>query len=95
VPVFRGGEPRGDRTLFWSTGATRRYARAAGSWCRIAPGWELYDLAADRTEQVDLAARHPARLKRMQGLYERWAGRAGAVPYPFPVRRDRLRRPPF
>ncbi len=33
--------------------------------------WALYNLASDRAEQVDLAAREPERLRRMTGLWEK------------------------
>jgi arylsulfatase len=46
------------------------------------PGkWELYDLSADRTETVDLAAKEPARVAEMAAQYERWAKRAGVMPW--------------
>lgn len=44
--------------------------------------WELYDIAHDRTEQHDLAARHPRRVARMAQLYFRWADANGVLPYP-------------
>lgn len=44
--------------------------------------WELYDIAHDRTEQHDLAARHPRRVARMAQLYFRWADANSVLPYP-------------
>ncbi|MGK0483960.1 MAG: arylsulfatase A-like enzyme [Planctomycetota bacterium] len=44
--------------------------------------WELYDLAADRTELHDLAAAQPERLGAMIADWERWATRVGVVPWP-------------
>jgi arylsulfatase A-like enzyme len=37
-----------------------------------APKWELYNLAADRTESKDRAADEPERVKKMQGELEAW-----------------------
>jgi arylsulfatase len=42
--------------------------------------WELYDMEADRTETVDLAARHPDRVADMKRQYEAWAQRCGVLP---------------
>jgi len=37
--------------------------------------WELYDMHADRTEQHDLAAQDPKRVKEMTALYANWETR--------------------
>lgn len=51
---------RGDMKLVWDTlNKSRR--------------WELYDLAADRTELNDLAAKQPELVKELAAAYERWA----------------------
>ena len=42
--------------------------------------WELYDLAADRTELNNLADRHPKKVRKLSDLYQRWAQRCGVVP---------------
>lgn len=49
----------GDWKIAWET-ATKR--------------WELYDLKRDRGESVDLAARHPERVKEFAALWERAEG---------------------
>ena len=56
-----------------------------GSWKLVAKfpgGWELYDLAADRAEQRDLAAQHPERVREMAAQYDGWAKRVGVLPWP-------------
>ena len=45
-------------------------------------GWELYDIATDRTEMHDLAAQHPEKVQELQILYENWAARCGVQPWP-------------
>jgi arylsulfatase len=35
--------------------------------------WELYDLATDRAETVDLADQHPERVAVMVNAWKRWA----------------------
>ena len=37
--------------------------------------WELYELDADRTEMVNLAARHPERVEAMARMWKDWADR--------------------
>ncbi len=42
--------------------------------------WELYDLAADRTETDDLAAKHPEKLKELLAKWDAFVADAGNVP---------------
>lgn len=44
--------------------------------------WELFDLRKDRTEQLNLAEAQPEKVKELAGLWEAWAIRAQAKPYP-------------
>lgn len=43
--------------------------------------WELYDIEADRTEQTDLAAKHPARVAKMAAVWESWAKENNVIPW--------------
>lgn len=55
---------RGDMKLVWDTlNKPRR--------------WELYDLAADRTELTNLAVQMPELVKELTSAYERWAKATG------------------
>ena len=46
------------------------------------PGdWELYNIEFDRTEMVDLAPSHPARVREMSELSDAWAYRLGDEPW--------------
>jgi NAD(P)-dependent dehydrogenase (short-subunit alcohol dehydrogenase family) len=49
-------------------------------------GWELYDLAADRVERNNLAARHPDIVKTLATEWNAWAERARVDPWPGPRR---------
>ena len=54
-----------------------------GRWklvCKYPGPWELYDMEADRTELIDLAAQHPERVAEMPAQYDAWAGRCGVIP---------------
>lgn len=46
--------------------------------------WELYNLAEDISEQVDLAATMPSRTAGLAAEWERWARRVGAEPFDKP-----------
>ncbi|NNM31161.1 MAG: arylsulfatase [Akkermansiaceae bacterium] len=66
APVFRGEMRRGHDTIYQHFGTDR--ALRQGDWKVVAAKggkWELYDLAADRTELHDLGEKHPQRAKKM------------------------------
>jgi arylsulfatase A-like enzyme len=75
--------PRTEPIFFEHEG--NRAARE-GDWKLVAKGpagkWELYNLAADRTETRDLAATEPAKLKELVAKWEAWAKRAHVIPWP-------------
>jgi arylsulfatase len=70
--------------LYWEH--ERNRAVRVGDWKLVAKGaqgpWELYDMARDRTELDNLAAKHPKRVEEMAQLWERWAERSLVKPYP-------------
>jgi arylsulfatase A-like enzyme len=74
VPAFaRDGAVKHDE-LWWQHEGNR--AIRVGDWKLVAAGkdgyWELYDLAADRTETHDLAKEHP---EKVRALARRWEER--------------------
>src|SRR5262249_13116823 len=80
-PVFEGGT-REPRPIFWEHEGNR--AVRSGNWKLVAQHkqpWELFDLAADRTELHDLAAAHPEKVRELVALYDAWAKRCGVVPW--------------
>ncbi|MEO6377276.1 MAG: sulfatase-like hydrolase/transferase [Caulobacteraceae bacterium] len=54
-------------------------AKAAAIRARHPSVWKLYDIAADRGETTDLAAKRPEVLKRLIGLYDDYRRQYGAV----------------
>lgn len=76
VPVLRGGvsKPRA-LPLGWELHGSR--ALRDGEWKLLwdagEKAWELYNLATDRTETVDLAAQHPERVEKMAAEWKKWA----------------------
>ena len=56
-----------------------------GDWKLVSEGntrWELYNMKSDRTEPDDLSGAKPEVLARMVRMYEGWAERVGALPWP-------------
>jgi arylsulfatase len=81
APAFQG-DPLGERELAWEHEGNR--ALRAGNWklvARFRGDWELYDLGSDRTERNNLAAKQPARLQQLADRWQKWADRAGVVPW--------------
>jgi arylsulfatase A-like enzyme len=74
LPIL-AGTAQGDasRPLFWRVGA--QGAMRQGQWKLIKNGnlWRLFDLVSDIGERVDLSAREPAQLARMQGQWLAWS----------------------
>jgi arylsulfatase A-like enzyme len=77
LPVFQGGDREGHRVLCWSV--PQHDAVRMGRWKAVRPPgggtWQLFDLDADGTETVDLAARHPERTKELAAQFQAWLQR--------------------
>lgn len=72
VPVFKGQTIAREKPLFFQF--NKGSAVRDGQWklVRNSPTWELYDLAADRTETHNLAAEHPDLVKHMHAAWLAW-----------------------
>jgi arylsulfatase len=77
--------------IFWEHEGNR--AIRAGDWKLVAKHggpWELYDIAHDRVESQDLAAKLPEKVKQLSAKYDAWAKRARVEPWPVePPRKER------
>lgn len=83
APAFAGKPIKRAQPIFWEHEGNR--AIRSGAWKLVSKhpgGWELYDIAADRTEMHDLAARQPERVKEMSAQWDAWARRVGVMPWP-------------
>jgi arylsulfatase A-like enzyme len=86
LPLLEGRVEHLDRALFWRQATSRngvdQFAVRQGDWKLVrarvegtkqaAPEPVLIDLAHDRSEEHDLAAQHPQRVKTMQALWDQW-----------------------
>jgi len=83
VPAF-SNRPVGREGLYWEHEGNA--AVRVGDWKLVrrgaGGGWELYDLARDRTELNDLAARMPEKVGELRDKWRAWAERARAIPRP-------------
>jgi arylsulfatase len=73
LPIFEGGNPARPTPIFWEHEGNR--AIRLGQWKLVARDrepWELYDMTVDRTEQNNLAASQPDKVKELSDLYEAW-----------------------
>ncbi|MBI5693583.1 MAG: sulfatase-like hydrolase/transferase [Verrucomicrobia bacterium] len=75
LPLLEGRVERlPPRELYFRFGV--QYAVRQGDWKLVKASKEmapmLVNLATDRAEQVDLAAREPGRVRELQGLFDRW-----------------------
>jgi arylsulfatase A-like enzyme len=72
VPAFSRDVTIARDSLWWLHEGNR--AVRVGDWKLVAAEgdpWALYDLATDRAEQIDLAAKLPAKAKELQQVWER------------------------
>ena len=80
-PVLLEGGSLGQRQFFW-----RGQAMRDGHWKYVASpkGGGLFNLKTDLAESMNLAKRHPARVRRMAAALEAWKRDVanGATPQP-------------
>lgn len=82
VPVFANKATQRD-AIYWEHEGNR--AVRVGDWKLVAKHagpWELYNLAKDRTEANDLAAKQPDKVLELSTKYAAWAMRANVEPWP-------------
>jgi arylsulfatase A-like enzyme len=80
-PALLGEDIKRGKPIFWEHEGNR--AVREGQWKVVAlegKPWRLYDLAADRTEQLDLAAGQPERVKALAAKWDEWAAQSNVLP---------------
>lgn len=81
VPALAGRDLNRKEPLFWEHESNR--AVRDGKWKLVADAdepWELYDMAKDRTEMHNLAAKHPEKVKELAAEWDAWAARSDVLP---------------
>jgi arylsulfatase len=82
-PAFSGQSVVRKEPIFFEHEGNR--AVRDDPWKLVAKGpagaWELYDMAADRTETHNLAATETARVQTMVAQWEAWARRTDVLPW--------------
>jgi arylsulfatase len=83
LAMMKGESGKDDRTLCWEHEGNRAIRKGKWKLVMLAdmPGWELFDIEADRIESNNLAERHPEIVKELSANYDRWAARCGVVPW--------------
>ena len=86
TPAFDGKPIQRTNALFWEHEGNRAI-RTADQWKLVAKGprgpWELYNMDKDRTEMHDLAEKMTDKVKEMAALWEDYAKRTHAIPWPW------------
>jgi arylsulfatase len=80
--MIKGESAPSNRTLCWEHEGNRAIRKNNWKLVTLAnsdKGWELYDIAADRTESTNLAAEHPDIMRELAAGYDAWAQRCGVV----------------
>ncbi|WP_345948307.1 arylsulfatase [Mucilaginibacter sp. PAMB04274] len=83
LPLIKGQIWKGHNALFFEHEGNR--AVRQGNWKLVseypANQWQLYNIAQDRSETNNLAAKYPQKMKALEALYEQWASRIGVIPF--------------
>lgn len=79
LPIFRGEvrPPHKQLCWEWKGSAAIRQGDWKAVWDRLVGRWELYDLSSDRTERIDLSAKHQAKVATLSEAYDAWAQQTG------------------
>jgi len=91
VPTFSGQATRGHEELF-NEHFGARYARE-GDWKIVSRAgsdsvWRLFDLSKDGSETIDLAAKYPEKVRRLDSLWREWANTHYVYPKPGEKKRN-------
>lgn len=80
-PGFEGRALRRPRPIFWEHEGNRAVLDPPFKLVALSgQPWRLYDVSADRTEQHDLAAAQPDRVKALAAKWDEYAARANVLP---------------
>ncbi|ARN56408.1 arylsulfatase [Sedimentisphaera salicampi] len=92
LPAALQDKPIERDAIFWEHEGNRAIRK--GKWklvsyvkeirkFKTSAGWELYDMDKDKSEIHDLAQKYPEKVKELAELWEKWARRTKAKPWPW------------
>ncbi|EMI55030.1 arylsulfatase [Rhodopirellula sallentina SM41] len=83
-PLITGEGEIADRALYWEHEGNAAIRVANNKLVRIGNRgqWELFDLASDRTEQVNLIEQKPELAEALQRQWQTWATNSNVLPKP-------------
>ncbi len=75
LPVLKGQQREPHDYLYWNWSSNRavRSGNWKLTWDKHAKTWELYDMAADRTEADNVASDHPQLVSELKDKWNEWA----------------------
>jgi len=83
LPLLKGKDWQGHKAIFFEHEGNR--AVRMGDWKLVSTygdkSWQLYNIANDRIEQVDVSGSNQEKVKTMEALYVQWAKKNGVIPY--------------
>jgi len=91
APAFNGKPLNRSQPIFWEHEGN--CAIREGDWKLVSKhpgGWELYDIASDRTEMNDLAKKQPQRVQEMAAQWDAWSSRVGVIAWQ-PPKQDKAK----
>lgn len=83
MPIIKGGELKRENITFWEHESNK--AAREGDWKAVTIGngeWQLFNIAKDRTEQNNLAAKHPDIVKKLSKLWDEWSVKCNVEKWP-------------
>ncbi len=81
LPALRGETKSLHEYMFWEHQGNRaiRWGDWKGVWDEVSKEWELYDIAQDRSERDNLAAKNPQIISQLSSKWSEWAKRDNVV----------------
>jgi arylsulfatase len=83
-PLLTGKGKFADRPLYWEHEGNAAIRVGSRKLVRLGVKgkWELFDMQSDRTEQVNLVAKHSDEAKSLETQWRKWANASNVVPRP-------------
>lgn len=86
VPILKGEQRKGHEYIFFEHLNGRAVRQGDWKLVQLGPNapWELYNLATDRFERVDLSIKNPEKVEALKARWMQWAKENHVLPKPAP-----------